>query len=152
MKWVTHQRPKTDRIACPWLIGRFIDPAAEIAYVPADQVLAVAELEAAHSFDAPDAEFTHRDNQCTFEVLIDAFNLGGDPALVRLARIVHAADISGQLDSDPLGPGLLAIGEGGLAVEADDQRLLERGLFVYDVLYAWCQQQTATTPTSRVQA
>jgi hypothetical protein len=142
MKWVTRQRPKTDRIACPWLIGRFIDPHAEIRYVPADQVLAVAEIEAARSFDAPDAEFTHRDTQCTFEVLIDAFGLGGDPALARLARIVHAADIPGELDSDPLGPGLLAIGEGGLDIEANDQRLLERGLFVYDALYAWCQQQT----------
>jgi hypothetical protein len=147
VKWVTRARPKTDRIACPWLIRRFIDPAAEIRYVPADQALAVAEIEAAHSFDAPDAEFTHRDNQRTFEVLIDHYNLGGDPALARLARIVHAADITGQLDSDPLGPGLLAIGEGGLAVEASDQRLLERGLFVYDALYAWCQQQTTTTTT-----
>jgi hypothetical protein len=101
----------------------------------------VAEIEAARSFDAPDAEFTHGD-QCTFEVLIDAFGLGSDPALVRLARIVHAADIAGQLDSDPLGPGLLAIGEGGLDVEASDQRLLERGLFVYDALYAWCQHQS----------
>jgi hypothetical protein len=142
VKWVTRARPKTDRIACPWLIRRFIDSQAQIRYVPADQVLAVAEIEAAHSFDASDAEFTHQDNRCTFEVLIDAFNLGGDPALVRLARVVHAADIPGELDRDPLGPGLLAIGEGGLAVEADDQRLLERGLFVYDALYAWCQHQT----------
>jgi hypothetical protein len=142
MKWVTRARPKTDRIACPWLIRRFIDPQAEIRYVPAEQVLAVAEIEQARSFDAPGAEFTHRDDLCTFEVLIDAFNLGADPALARLARIVHAADLPGELDSDPLGPGLLAIGEGGLEVEADDQRLLERGLFVYDALYAWCQQQT----------
>jgi hypothetical protein len=140
VKWVTRARPETDRIACPWLIGRFIDPAAEIAYVPADQVLAVAELEAARSFDAPDAEFTHQGGKCTFEVLIDHYRLGGDPALARLARIVHAADIAGQLDSDPLGPGLLAIGEGGLEVEADDPRLLERGRFVYDALYAWCQR------------
>ena len=143
MRWVTRARPKTDRIACPWLIRRFIDPQAQIRYVPAEEVLAVAELEAAHSFDAPDAEFTHRGDQCTFEVLLDHFQLGGDPALARLARIMHAADLPGQLDSDPLGPGLLAIGEGGLAVEADDQRLLERGLFVYDALYAWCQQQTS---------
>ena len=150
MKWVTRARPKTDRIACPWLIRRFIDPKAEIRYVPANQVLTVAEIEVAHSFDAPDAEFTHRDNQCSFEVLIDHYNLGGDPALVRLARIVHAADIAGELHSDPLGPGLLAIGEGGLAVETDDQRLLECGRFVYDALYAWCQQQTATTPASGV--
>ena len=142
MKWVTRARPKTDRIACPWLIRRFIDPQAQIRYVPADQVLAVAEIEAGRSFDAPDAEFTHRDGKCTFEVLIDEFQLGGDPALVRLARIVHAADIPGELDGDPLGPGLLAIGEGGLDVEANDERLLERGLFVYDALYAWCQHQT----------
>jgi len=142
VKWITRTRPKTDRIACPWLIRRFIDPKAEIRYVPADQVLAVAEIEVARSFDAPGAEFAHRGDQCTFEVLIDTFRLGSDPALVRLARIVHAADIAGQLDSDPLGPGLLAIGQGGLAVEADDQRLLERGLFVYDALYAWCQQQS----------
>ena len=142
MKWVTRERPKTDRIACPWLIRRFIDLQAEIRYVPANQVLAVAEIEAARSFDAPGAEFTHRGDQCTFEVLVDAFRLGGDPALVCLARIVHAADLPGELDSDPLGPSLLAIGEGGLAVEANDQRLLERGLFVYDALYAWCQHQT----------
>ncbi len=143
MKWVTRERPKTDRIACPWLIRRFIDPDAEIRYVPADQVLAVAEIEAARSFDAPGAEFTHRDGQCTFEVLLDEFGLGGDPALVRLARIVHAADIDSELGTDPLGPGLLAIGLGGLDAEADDQRLLERGSFVYDALYAWCQRQTA---------
>jgi hypothetical protein len=142
VKWVTRVRPKTDRIACPWLIRRFIDPQAQIRYVPADQVLAVAEIEAAYSFDTPDAEFTHRGDQCTFEVLIDHYNLGGDPALARLARIVHAADIPGELDSDPLGPGLLAIGEGGLDVEANDERLLERGRFVYDALYAWCQHQT----------
>jgi len=79
VKWVTRERPKTDRIACPWLIRRFIDPQAEVRYVTADQVLAVAEIEAARSFDAPDAEFTHRGDQCTFEVLIDAFGLGSDP-------------------------------------------------------------------------
>ncbi len=94
-------------------------------------------------FDAPGAEFTHRDGRCTFEVLLDEFHLDGDPALVRLARIVHAADIDGELGTDPLGPGLLAIGIGGLEVEADDQRLLERGSFVYDALYAWCRRQTA---------
>jgi hypothetical protein len=141
--WVTRQRPKTDRIACPWLIRRFIDPDATIRYVPADQVLAVAETEAARSFDTPGAEFTHRGDQCTFEVLLDEHGLGGDPALARLARIVHAADIAGELDTDPIGAGLLAIGEGGLDVEADDQRLLERGVFVYDALYAWCRRQTA---------
>ena len=140
MKWVTRERPKTDRIACPWLIRRFIDPQAEIIYVPADQVLTIAEEEGAHSFDAPGATYTHRGNACTFETLLDEYQLRGDPALLRLARIVHAADISADLDTDPLGAGLLAIGIGGLDVEPDDQRLLDLGSFVYDALYAWCHR------------
>ncbi len=143
MKWVTRARPKTDRIACPWLIRRFIDPEAEILYVPADHVLSVAASEAARSFDASGAEYTHRDGKCSFEVLVEDFDLGADPALVRLARIVHAADIEADLDTDAAGPGLLAIGVGGLDVEADDHRLLERGSFVYDALYAWCARQVA---------
>jgi hypothetical protein len=146
MKWVTRARPKTDRIACPWLIRRFIDDSAEILYVPADQVLEVAAREGAWSFDAPRATYAHRGKACTFEVLIDEFDLGGDPALVRLASIVHAADISGEAGTDPLGPGLLAIGEGGLEVETDDHRLLERGSFVYDALYAWCRHATDPGP------
>jgi hypothetical protein len=139
MKWLTRERPKTDRIACPWLIRRFIDPEAEILYVPKDEVLDIAKREGARSFDAPDAEFTHRNGICTFEVLIGAFSLGNDPALVRLAKIVHAADITEDLDTDPLGPGLLAIGEGGLAAESDDHELLRKGSFVYDALYEWCR-------------
>jgi hypothetical protein len=141
MRWITRERPKTDRIACPWLIRRFIDPDAEIVFVPAEQVLTEAAARGGHSFDAKDATYTHRGPQCTFEVLIDEFDLGGDAALVRLAAIVHAADISADLHSDPLAPGLLAIGEGGLRVESDDQVLLQRGSFVYDALYAWCQHQ-----------
>jgi len=141
MKWITRARPKTDRIACPWLIAKFIDPAAEIIYVPADRLLDEAERADAISFDAPGARYTHRDGKCTFEVLIDDYDLAADPALTRLAKIVHAADIADDLDTDPAGPGLLAIGIGGLDVEADDQRLLERGQFVYDALYAWCQRQ-----------
>jgi len=143
MKWVTRERPKTDRIACPWLIRRFIDADAEILFVPSDEVLSTAERESAHSFDAPGAEFTHRDGKCSFETLIEEFDLGGDPALMRLARIVHSADVAEDRDTDPLGPGLEAIGSGGLAVEADDHRLLERGSFVYDALYAWCQANPA---------
>ena len=141
MKWVTRARPKTDRIACPWLIAKFIDPAAEILYVPAAQVLDTAAREDAISIDAPGARYTHRGGKCTFEVLIEDYDLAGDPALMRLARIVHAADIPVDLGSDPAGPGLLAIGVGGLDVEADDGRLLEKGRFVYDALYAWCQRQ-----------
>jgi hypothetical protein len=140
VKWLTRERPKTDRIACPWLIRRFIDAEAEIVYLPRDQVLAAAREQGAHSFDAAGAEYTHRDGKCSFEVLIEEFGLSGDPALVRLAAIVHAADIAEDLDTDPLGAGLLAIGEGGLDVEPDDMRLLEKGSFVYDALYAWCRQ------------
>jgi hypothetical protein len=141
MKWVTRARPKTDRIACPWLIRRFIDPAAEILYAPPSKVLDVAAAEHARSFDAPGAEFDHREGRCTFEVLIDEFGLDGDRALARLAHIVHAADIDSDLESDAAGPGLLAIGVGGLDVEADDDRLLDRATFVYDALYAWSARQ-----------
>jgi len=148
MKWVTRARPKTDRIACPWLIRRFIDPDAQFLFVPPDRVLDVAAREGGYSFDAKGATYTHRRTadreECTFEVLIDRHHLGADPALAGLARTVHAADIAGDLHTDPLGPGLLAIGAGGLAVEDDDQRLLERGLFVYDALYAWYQQHPET--------
>jgi hypothetical protein len=143
VKWITRARPKTDRIACPWLIRRFIDPAAEILYVPKGDVLAVAEHQGAHSFDADGATYTHRDGMCTFEVLIDDFNLGGDAALVCLARIVHAADIDTELHTDERGPGLLAIALGGLEVEADDHALLARASFVYDALYAYCDQQVS---------
>jgi hypothetical protein len=145
MRWVTRARPKTDRIACPWLIRRFIDPDAEILYVPTGDVLTVADAEGAHSFDAPGARYDHRDNKCTFEVLIDDYDLDGDPALMRLARIVHAADIASELDTDPFAPALLALAFGGLDVEADDHRLLDRASFVYDALYAWCAREVGAT-------
>ena len=144
MNWITRARPKTDRIACPWLIRNFIDHEAEIVFVAPEQLLATAEKLQGRSFDAPGAEFTHRDGRCTFEVLIDDFGLTADPALKRLARIVHAADIAEDLSTDPLGPGLLAIGVGWLDVETDDQVLLEKGSFVFDALYAWCRLETKT--------
>src|SRR6266567_1804359 len=100
MKWITRARPKTDRIACPWLIAKFIDPAAEILYVPADRLLDEAERTGAVSFDAPGARYTHRDGKCTFEVLIEDYDLGTDLALERLARIVHAADIADDIGTD----------------------------------------------------
>jgi hypothetical protein len=150
MRWITRSRPKTDRIACPWLIRRFIDHDAEVVFLPAEEVVATAAGDTnARSFDAPGADFTHRGDRCTFEVLIEEFELGSDPALQRLARIVHAADISGDIGTDPLGPGLLAIGEGGLAVESDDQVLLDRGTFVYDALFAWCERQVTDAKRAR---
>jgi hypothetical protein len=148
MKWITRQRPKVDRIACPWLIHRFIDPGAEIVYVPAEAVLSTAERERGHSFDAPGAMYSHRRHAdgrewCTFETLIDAYQLGGDPALAELARIVHAADIAADVDAHPFGAAVRAIGDAGAVVEPDDQQLLQRGLFVYDALYAHCQQRAS---------
>ncbi|HEY5180231.1 MAG TPA: chromate resistance protein ChrB domain-containing protein [Dermatophilaceae bacterium] len=147
-----HARPPQDgRIACPWLIRRFIDTDAKIIYVPADQVLMAAAEQWGYSFDAPGARYTHQPSPdgtsewCTFETLISAHDLGADPALARLAKIVHAADVAADSDTDPLGPGLLAIGVGGLDVEPDDQVLLDRGMFVYDALYAWCVRQVETT-------
>ena len=140
MRWVTRARPKTDRIGCPWLIKRFIDAEAEILYVPANEVLEVAAREGARSFDAPGADFTHRNDKCTFEVLVEEFSLGDDAGISRLARVVHAADIQGELGKDPLAAGLLAIAHGALEVEGDDYRLLEHESFVYDALYEWARR------------
>ncbi len=100
MKWVTRENPKTDRIACPWLIRKYIDPEAEILYVPDADVLPVAEREGGISFDAPDAKYTHRDGLCSFEVLIEEHQLT-DPALTRMAQIVHGADIEKGIDTTP---------------------------------------------------
>jgi hypothetical protein len=142
MKWVTRERPKTDRIACPWLIKNFIDPDAEFLYVPADEVLAVARREEAHSYDAPGADFTHRNNLCSFEVLVEEYGLE-DPAVRLLARIVHGADIAYDRDATPQSRGLLAVAEGFHLLGLDDQRQLELSLPVYDALYAWCKREAA---------
>lgn len=142
MKWVTREHPKTDRIACPWLIRKFIDPDAEIVYVPRDEVLSYAEREGATSFDAPGAKFTHRGNLCSFEVLVDAYKIH-DPAIAILARVVHGADVSEDIGSTPESAGLLAIADGFALLDFDDQRQLALELPVYDALYAWAQQQVA---------
>jgi hypothetical protein len=144
MKWVTREHPKTDRIACPWLIRKFIDPDAEIVYVPRDDVLAFAERESATSFDAPGATYTHRDGKCSFEVLVEAFGID-EPAIAVMARIIHGADVSEDRDATPESPGLLAIADGFALLEIDDQRQLELELPVYDALYAWARQQVAAT-------
>src|SRR5215468_5832090 len=103
MKWVTREHPKTDRIACPWLIRKFIDPKAEFLYVPADQVLDVANREGALSYDAPGARYTHRDGLCSFEVLVEEYDID-DPALHLLARIVHGADVADDRNATPQSP------------------------------------------------
>ena len=142
MKWVTREHPKTDRIACPWLIRTFIDTDAEIVYVPADQVLAYAEREGAMSFDAPGARYTHRDGNCSFETLIEEYRIT-DPAIALLAKVVHGADVSDDSDTTPESRGLLAIADGFALLDVDDQRQLELELPVYDALYAWAQHQVS---------
>jgi hypothetical protein len=143
MKWVTREHPHTDRIACPWLIRKFIDPDAEIVYVPRDGVLDYAEREAAISFDAPGAKYTHRDGKCSFETLIEEYDLDGDPALALMARIVHGADVADDRDATPQSRGLEAIARGFMLLGIDDQRQLALELPVYDALYAWCGREVA---------
>jgi hypothetical protein len=141
MKWVTRENANVDRIACPWLIKRFIDSDAEFLFVSRDQVLEVAKREGAHSFDVPGAEYTHRDGKCSFDVLVEEFDLTGDPALVRLAQIVHAADVSEDIDTSPEGRGLSAIAHGfALLHGREDHRKIELETPMYDALYAWCGQ------------
>jgi hypothetical protein len=137
MKWVTRERPKIDRLACPWLIRRFIDPQAEIHYVPAAQVLPVAGSEGAIPFDVPEVELTHSGPLCSFDAFLEKYHLE-DAALARLAEIVRAADTD-TLDRSPQAPGLLAISLGLGANIADDQELLKAALPIYDALYTWCR-------------
>ena len=142
MKWVTREGAKTDRVACPWLIKKFIDPQAELLFVPKDKVLEVARREGGKSYDCPGADYTHRDGKCSFEVLIEAYGLQ-DPALQVLASIVHGADVSADVGIVPEAAGLQAIAHGFAAICADDHRKLELEFPVYDALYAWCQARAS---------
>jgi len=146
MKWVTRENANVDRIACPWLIRRFIDPDAEFLFVPRDEVLATAEREGATSYDAPGAQYTHRDGKCSFDVLVEDYDLTGDAALVRLAEIVHAADVSEDRATSPEGPGLYAIAHGFALVHGTaDHDKLQLETPMYDALYAWCQEQVSAS-------
>ncbi|HXI35553.1 MAG TPA: chromate resistance protein ChrB domain-containing protein [Burkholderiales bacterium] len=135
---MTRERPKIDRIACPWLIARFVDPGAEFLYVPAKQVLEAAKARDAIPYDVADVRFTHEGDQCSFDAFVKHYRLGDDPALLRLALIVRAAD-TGKLDLAPQAPGLAAISLGLSRTFADDHEMLEHGMVMYDALYAWCK-------------
>lgn len=137
MKWVTRERPKIDRLACPWLIRRFIDAEGEIHYVPAAKVLVVAETQGAIPFDVPGVELTHAGPLCSFDAFLRKYHLE-DEALARLAEIVRAADTD-TLDRSAPAAGLLAITLGLGANIGDDQELLQAALPVYDALYTWCR-------------
>jgi hypothetical protein len=136
-RWVTRARPKIDRIACPWLVRRFIDPEAEIRFVPDDQVLAEAARTGALAFDIPGAPITHEGELCSFDVLIARFAID-DPGVHALAPIVRGADTD-RHDLAPQAAGLHAISLGLAALHDDDQVLLEQGLLIYDALYAWAR-------------
>ncbi len=143
MEWVTREHPHTDRIACPWLIRRFIDPDAVITYVPRDELPAYAERTGATSFDAPGARYTHRDGLCTFEVLVEDHALGGDPALTLMAKVIHGADVSVDAEITPQSRGLEAIARGFMDLGLSDHEQLTLELPVYDALYAWARREMA---------
>lgn len=143
MKWVTRERPKIDRIACPWLIDRFIDKEPEFLYVPSDRVLSVAKETGAIPYDIPGVELTHIGDTCTFDTFLQKYSLD-DPALLQLAKIVRGADTS-RLDLTPQSAGLYAISLGLSAVYADDHEMLDHGLVMYDALYAWCKSCQSET-------
>ena len=142
MKWVTRARPKVDRIACPWLIKRFVDPAAEFLYVPGEQVMAVVQEQGAIPFDVPDVELGHHGAECSFDAIIKKYGLT-DPALVQLALIVRGADTSDK-GLTPESPGLDAIAEGFRLTHEDDLQQLASESAVYDALYAFCRQRLKT--------
>ena len=137
MKWVTRERPKIDRIACPWLVARFIDQEPEFLYVPAGAVFQVAQQTGAIPYDIPGAELSHVGELCSFDAFLKKYELR-EPALDLLATIVRGADTS-RLDLTPQSAGLYAISLGLSHNFADDHEMLQHGLVVYDALYAWCQ-------------
>ncbi len=141
MKWVTRERVHVDRVACPWLIRRFVDRDAEFLFVPAEQVTAVAEREGAVPYDVPGVELGHHGKECSFEAIVKKYGLDTDAAMVLLARIVNGADTDNTLWNQPEGPGLKAVAEGfrqlGLK---DDHAINAAEWIVYDALYGYCQE------------
>lgn len=137
-RWVTRERPKIDRIACPWLVRRFVDSEAEFLYVPAADVRRVAADREAEPYDIPDVKFSHEGERCSFDAFLKAYGLK-DPALDELALIVRGAD-TGRLDLAPQASGLAAISLGLSRMHKDDHEMLEHGMVLYDALYAWCKE------------
>ncbi len=142
MKWVTRSHVHVDRVACPWLIKRFVDNEAEFLFVPSSQVKKVASETGAIPFDVPEVELGHHEGRCSFESIMLKYELK-DPALVRLAKIVHAADVAPDIDKDSIARGLEAIAVGYSLRYPDDETNLEYQFEVYDALYAWCRLQVA---------
>ncbi|MDE3091644.1 MAG: chromate resistance protein [Chloroflexota bacterium] len=142
MKWITRSHVHVDRVACPWLITRFVDNQAEFLFAPKNQVDQVAKATGAIPFDAPGVELGHKDGRCSFESIMLKYDLK-DPALARLAKIVHAADVEADIDKDPIARGLEAIAVGYSLRYPNDEENLAQQFEVYDALYAWCRLQVA---------
>ena len=142
MKWVTRSHVHVDRVACPWLILRFVDNEAEFLFVPASQVKKVASDIGAIPFDAPEVDLGHHERRCSFESIILKYELK-DQALLRMSKIVHAADVAADIEIDPIARGLEAIAVGYSVRFPDDEENLDRQFDVYDALYAWCRLQLA---------
>lgn len=141
MKWITREKVKVDRVACPWLIRRFVDPNAEFIFAPVDQVAAIARREGATSFDCKGDELGHRGKECAFEAIIKKYQLVDDPALLLLARIVNGADTDNSLWNQPESAGLSAIAEGFRHLGYHDDMEQNRAEWiVYEALYAYCQE------------
>jgi hypothetical protein len=141
MKWITRERVKVDRVACPWLIKKFIDPDAEFLFVPTDQVMATAEAERAIPYDVKDVEFGHHGKECSFDAFVKKYNLDRDPAMVLLAKIVNGADTDNSLWNQPEAAGLNAIAEGFRHLGfKDDHQINAAEWIVYDALYAYCKE------------
>lgn len=141
MKWITRAHVKVDRVACPWLIKKFVDKDAEFYFVPADQVMSRAERLGAVPFDVPGVELGHHGKECSFEAILEKYNLTHDPALVLLGKIVNGADTDNTLWHQPEGPGLEAIAEGFRHLGyKDDHEINAAEWIVYDALYAYCQE------------
>ena len=141
MKWITRERVKVDRVACPWLIRKFVDKDAEFFFVPADTVITEAKRLGASPFDVKGVEPGHHGKECSFEAILRKYNLNGDPALVLLGKIVNGADTDNTLWNQPEGPGLEAIAEGFRHLGfKDDHELNSAEWIVYDALYAYCQE------------
>ncbi len=142
MKWLTRSHVHVDRVACPWLITRFVDNEAEFLFVPKNQVEKVVKETGAIPFDAPEVELGHHEGRCSFESIMLKYDLK-DPALVRMAKIIHAADVAQDIDTDPIARGLEAIASGFSLRYSDDEENLAHQFEVYDALYAWCRLQVA---------
>ncbi len=141
MKWITRSNVKVDRVACPWLIKKIIDPKAEFIFVPKEQVMETAAKEGAIPYDYPDVELGHHEGKCSFEAIVAKYQIK-DPAILMLAQIVHGADVSNDLYGRPEAPGLEAIAHGfAMLGLKDDHEILAKEFIVYDALYAYCQKK-----------